>query len=210
MTDSTAIRISLVEGEPLKKHIVGIAFLLSVILTIPATLLDLLFLFNGVNPMTLMFVTSFQLRNESSEELRVWVAGTDERGELALLPLLASRIPALPALRSDFRLAPGATRTVTYDWDDTNFTLILVETPSGELRAVPVDAEDRQEGCCWRHFQQLYGVPPSHELRSATAEERELVRGGGSDWLWLAPCLIMPWASLYLYRVRRRLRAQAA
>ena len=195
-------------GGFLKQRIATFAFRVSLVLAVPAVLLDGLFLLNSFNPLTLAFLTSFQLRNDSSENLRVWFAGTGETGRLGLLPLYASSKPALPALRSGgFRLAPGATRTITYDWDDRNFDLILVEGPDAELRALPVDADHPKQGCCWQHRRELYAIPVLRELRVATAEEREVAGRYRSAWLFMAPWLVIPFASAYLYRVQRRLHA---
>lgn len=76
------------------------AFLLSLVLAVPACLLVALVLLNSVNPMQTMFISSFRVRNESREPVRFWVAGRHESGALDLLPLFATSFPAFPSLRT--------------------------------------------------------------------------------------------------------------
>jgi hypothetical protein len=194
----------------MKAKLATAAFALSIVLAVPALLIDFLFALNTINPFNSFFVTDFQVRNDSGGPVRIWVAGTDGRG-LRPLPLYLSGGLAIPAFRSgSFPLEAGNATTITYDWDDINFTLILVRAPSGEYLVLPVDTDTPRNGCCFRNEHDLYVIPPLRELRQASAEEREaiLAEEWGSIRLWamLAICFVLPIVPVYLWRVRRRLR----
>ncbi len=197
------------KSRALPRRLAGIAFVLSLGLTVPAFLVLLLFAGHSVNPMALAFLTTFQVRNDSKGEVQVWVGGRGESGRPALLPLHLWEFPAVPAFRSGgFGLKPGAVATITYDWDDTNFTVIIVKTSDGELLAMPVDGGDNRVGCCTPHRQELYVIPSLRELRQATADERELVSRSGLSrpWVFLTPSLAIPLLTLWLWRMKRQLR----
>lgn len=196
----------------MKAKVLTAAFITSILLAIPALLLDLLFAINAINPFTSLFVSDFRVRNDSAEPVEIWVAGSSGK-HLRLLPLYASGIPGLPEPQPDgLRLEPGNAITLTYDWDDINFTLILVKAPNGEYLALPVDTDTSHTECCFRNEHDLYVIPTLTELRHASAEEQEAILQHESKQGWillralLATCVVLPFVPVYLWHLRRRLR----
>ncbi len=94
-----------------------------------------IFLLN-LNPFVLMFQTQFQVVNSSNETIRFTPLGIVQgSGNLRPLPRYSWSVPAVPSVQlGAFRLAPGESRTIVYDWDDIIFTRILVEDADGEYR----------------------------------------------------------------------------
>jgi hypothetical protein len=107
----------------------------------PLLLLSLLAGVNLFNPMVLGFQYEFEVVNKSEEAIEITPIGTIGReGIKAILPQYSSRLPAWPALRRGaFALDPGSSVKVLYDWDDINFSEILVRTSSGVHRQLVVD-----------------------------------------------------------------------
>jgi hypothetical protein len=99
-----------------------------------------LFAFNTVNPMQIAFITEFEVENQTQMPLWVTPVGTFRSGGKSVLPQLAAAFPAIPAWRSrDLRIDPGETRRIYYDWDDINFSEIVVRDSVGVLRNLVVD-----------------------------------------------------------------------
>jgi hypothetical protein len=187
-----------------RRNFVLVALVFSVVPAVLATLTLLLIALNSINPMQLMFSTSFELRNGSGEHVRAWPLGRHESGQLSHLPLLLAEVPALPALGTGgFAIAPGGSRRVRYDWDDYNFTTIIVRRSNGDLRAIDIPA---QSDCCYRHAHDEYVIPPLERLRRATDLERSEARTDYATALKFVAVLLLPCVPAILYRVQRRLR----
>lgn len=203
--------ITLVKEKASKEKILTVAFVASILLAVPALLLDLLFALNAINPFTSIFMSDFRVRNDSVEPIEIWVVGSSGKG-LRLLPLYGSGVPGVPEPQArGFQLGAGDTASLTYDWDDINFTLILIRASRGEYLALPVDTDTPHAGCCFRNEHDLYVIPTLTQLRHASAEEQEAVVQHGSKQGWislralLATCVVLPFVPVYLWRVRRRL-----
>jgi hypothetical protein len=110
-------------------------------LALPLTGLLLLPVVGPVNPMLTAFLVDFEIRNRSGET--VWVtpvAATGTPGERVLLPLFDRRWPArIAPSNRDLEVPAGASIRLTYDWDDCQFSEVLVRRASGDLRQVTVD-----------------------------------------------------------------------
>ena len=76
------------------------AFVISLFAAVPSASFIVLILVNSVNPLQVIFISSFNVRNESGEALKVWVAGRHESGRIDLLPLFAASFPAVPTVRT--------------------------------------------------------------------------------------------------------------
>lgn len=160
---------------------------------------------NSVNPFQFIFVHSFRVRNESGEHLKFWVAGTHESGNLYLLPLFLTSLPAFPKPGSEaFWLRHGDTTRVTYDADDQNFTVIIVRRANGELLALDVDLDKRRDDCCYPPWRAEYVLPPARAMRPLTAAERTAFDERSSGALALA-VFLLPLLPVYFYRLQRRL-----
>ncbi len=109
------------------------------LLTLPLFLVTLLVLLSMVNTMGLVFLTRFTIENHTDRELWVTPIGAvGPEGTRRTLPLAYFTFPYLLSLKDrEFRLGPGARRDFTYDWDDIQFSEILVRDQAGDLRVLP-------------------------------------------------------------------------
>ena len=112
--------------------------LAAAILTFPLFLLTLLVAFSVVNPMGLAFLTSFEVVNETEEPLFVTPIGAvGSRGHRRTLPLSISRwFYVLGTKTSEFPVPPGSSRTFAYDWDDIQFSEILIRRKTGSYHFI--------------------------------------------------------------------------
>ena len=135
----------------------------------PLVLLTALAAFNLFNPMVFAFQYEFEVVNQSGEAVAVTPIGSvGPSGARYVLPQYSRRSPALPALwRADFELAPGESIKVIYDWDDINFSEILVQTTSGHSRQLVVDPRPT-ESQYHAPSAERYVIPPLAELPAAT------------------------------------------
>lgn len=126
---------------------------------------------------------------------------------LRLLPLYGAPLPAMPALRAGgFFIEPGSSIRINYDWDDVNFTLILVRRENGAVVAVWVDTDYPEQGCCYRPRRELYVVPPLSDVPPASPAEAELLRWIDPMWRRVALASLLAVVPICLYRVQRRFR----
>ena len=56
------------------------AFVISLFAAVPSALFIVLILVNSVNPLQVIFISSFNVRNESGEALKVWGCGPPRVG----------------------------------------------------------------------------------------------------------------------------------
>ena len=99
-----------------------------------------LFFFNTVNPMQIMFITDFEVENRTLQPVWVTPIGTFRSGGKTVLPQFSAPFPAIPTWRSrDLGIAPGERRRIYYDWDDINFSEIVIRDSVGVLRNLVVD-----------------------------------------------------------------------
>jgi hypothetical protein len=104
------------------------------IATLPLLLLTLLFALNVVNPLARLFLTSFEIVNETEELLSVTPIGAvGSVGARHPLPISLSRSYYLMGLKTaEFSIPPGSSRIFTYDWDDIQFSEILIRREEGD------------------------------------------------------------------------------
>lgn len=109
---------------------------------LPLTLVSALVALNLVNPMGLSFMQEFRISNNTSERVSVTPVGAlDERGRRGLLPIFPCKFFVMPHVRiKGFEIGPGETRTLCYNWDDIQFSEIVVRDSTGTWQLV-VDAE---------------------------------------------------------------------
>jgi hypothetical protein len=144
------------------------ALLIAALASSPLLLLSLLAVVNLFNPMVLAFQYEFEVANKSEEPIEITPIGTIGReGIKAILPQYLSRLPAWPALRQGaFALDPGSSVKVLYDWDDINFSEILIRTSSGAYRQLVVDP-DPTESQYHPPVAERYVVPSLAQLPEA-------------------------------------------
>jgi hypothetical protein len=119
------------------------SLLISIIFTSPFLLLCFFVLLSTVNPMLLLFITNFKVENQSGQD--IWFTPIGTRGAEAqkgLMPIYLTAIPALPAVRiGNYYLKDGDTKKIKYDWDDVNFSEILIKAKNGQFYELIVDLE---------------------------------------------------------------------
>ncbi len=83
---------------------------------------------NAVNPFGLMFLTSFTIKNGTNEEIFVTPIGArDGAGVRCTLPYsVFKRFEVFGIKKGNFRIPAGSSKELTYDWDDVQFSEILV------------------------------------------------------------------------------------
>jgi len=113
--------------------------MLVAILLSPLFLLTVLVGSSVVNPMGLVFLTTFEVENKTSEEILVTPIGAvGPTGDRHTLPYSAlSWLYIMKSSSSDYSIASGEVRKFTYDWDDIQFSEILVRQPSKDYRVIP-------------------------------------------------------------------------
>jgi hypothetical protein len=166
-------------------YLVGAALCL---LTLPLTLIVLVIIFN---PFGVVFIASFSIHNESGEAVYVTPIGAYGTNALrAVLPQYAVGFAAFPAFRSsNFRLRSGGSVRVHYDWDDINFSEIVVRDRAGQVKQLVIDPvpTEKQYHAPERD---VFIVPPLKELAEASRPVLEALGKDAGSPFWL------PWAML--------------
>lgn len=168
---------------------------------LPVGCVPALFLMNTVNPMTMTFVTDIHVTNGSGVPIIVTPVGTiGPDGRRTALPIYSSRLPAIPASRSGgFAVSPGQTLDLLYDWDDVNFSEIVVVLGDGSARQLVVDPRPtvgQYRPPTTNRFtigdpSRLPPVPPDVAAAAARAQRPQ--------WHWFAILpLFLPWLTFYL------------
>lgn len=128
----------MLKRQAFQRVLIAIIALLS-----PLSLLTLFMAFTCVNPMGIAFLTEFTIANESPDELWVTPIGAVNReGLRSPLPYSLSRnLVVFSARFRDFHIAAGSHRQFIYDWDDIQFSEILVRNKNGDVRVLPTGLE---------------------------------------------------------------------
>lgn len=108
---------------------------------LPLTCIPVLFLSNTINPMALAFITRFTVENRMEATIFVTPIGTvGSEGRRFPLSLMRWEFPWMPASqRGRLPVRSGEMITFYYDWDDINFSELVVEAEDGELRQLVVN-----------------------------------------------------------------------
>lgn len=123
------------------------------------------------NPMLLAFLVSFDIINNSGQDLEIMPIGIMATGEYGPLPRFhSSWPPAIPVdSKKPIRLSATGRVRVTYDYDDINFRSILVRDEQGALYILPTDARGSTANF-YGPQQKEYVVPLLKELKKAPSE----------------------------------------
>ncbi len=182
----------------------GLILLTPLLLT---SLASLLMLCNSVNPMQLTFVTRFRVENQTALPLWVTPVGTHNSGRKVVLPQFALSFPAIPAIRSrDFRVEPGGSTWIIYDWDDINFSEIVVRDAEGEYRQLVVDPNPPRVNYD-RSKQERYVIEGWESLSQPATDVLAAARSPDRQWrLWglFVTGFVVLGLYLWLWRVYRR------
>jgi len=113
---------------------------------LPLFCLTCLLTCGAVNFMSVSFLTTFEVVNYTGEDLIVTPIGArGAEGERGLLPISrSSRFSIMSSKAGEFPLPAGSTLSVTYDWDDVQFSEIVCRRPDGSHLIVPTGLHPTQ------------------------------------------------------------------
>jgi hypothetical protein len=164
------------------------------------SLFSLFFLFGSVNAFWVVFISRFRVENRTGAPLWITPVGTFNSGVKGVLPQFATSFPAFPAFRSrELRVDPGRSRRIRYDWDNINFSEIVVRNARGEYRQLIVDPDppkkdyspNRQEVYVIADFDSLSNV--AQDVFAAASE------AGKEHRFWLLFVTGFPVLGFYLW-----------
>jgi hypothetical protein len=131
----------------------------------------------GLNPIALAFQTSFIVRNDSGEELKIVPVGVRAvRGDYAQLPRSLLSRPLLPSGGGPIDLAAGAVVKIRYDWDDINFSDVAILDKHGDVRQYNVLADAATIPCCALPVATDITIPALATVPTATPEVAQAAR----------------------------------
>ena len=194
----------------LRITLIAIAILLS-----PLSLLAGLLVLNTVNPMGLVFMTSCSINNKSGQD--IWVSpigAVGKDGYRRPLPFYYFKILLIRSpKRTDFHIAKDKSRTFVYNWDDIQFSEILVRPEQGDIRFIVIDPNPIQHQ--YRKLKHnLFTVPSLSELPVAPPNLTAALSPIGtkqriSIYGLSVLGLISPTLTIILWRTRKKLPDKA-
>jgi len=128
---------------PYQRRRIAITGLVFSLLFLPASCVSLASLYGPYNPLLLAFLQDFTIENQLREIIFVTPIGaTNKQGKRAVLPLYESADPPATRVNQTTRIliSPNESKTLYYDWDDINFSEILIETENWK-KVLIVDSE---------------------------------------------------------------------
>lgn len=141
---------------------------------LPLFCLTCLFTCSVVNPMGMAFLTSFDVVNSTHEDLVITPIGArGPEGRRGTLPISSSsRFYLMSSQRGEFPLPAGSTLSLTYDWDDVQFSEIVCRRPDGSHFILPTglhptQGQYRQPPTKRFEIADLASVQPATELHLA-------------------------------------------
>lgn len=170
------------------------------------TILDVLFVVFAPLGMMMSFDFQFTVSNNSVEP--VWITplgAVHDDNRRRVLPMINPTSRFIPfAKRSRFRLEPGAGVRLVYDYDDIQFTDILVETTAGPSRELAVGSL-RRDGQYSPPQRSSFVIPTLTRLPVARPEVSGYAAGAPrNQWIYflMALGIVAPFSLRY---ARRRL-----
>lgn len=182
------------------------------IVSLPLTLFSCLMVLNMANPMALAFLITFAVDNQSGEAVWVTPVGAiGHEGRRSTLPISASSFLSIPALTTtQLPISSGEQFKVTYDWDDIQFSELLIVPAAGPTRMLVVDEAptERQYRPAKTNY---FLIPKLSELPEARPDvlavlNRNHPRRPTTFWLIMLSGLIPP---LVIWHSGRRLKSLA-
>jgi hypothetical protein len=174
-------------------------------------------------PLKGLMAVDFALTNDTARPMRVFPVGTtDEARRIGLDTVLSRRFPLRSLQRDGYVLAPGESRTLTYDRDDMRLSELVIERegqPVMQLvtepeRAARLEAAPQGTRLEYTPIPSAYAITEARleALEPAVARAVEEVRmhapaaGALASAVWFLPLLF--WPSLgVLRRTYRRMKA---
>jgi hypothetical protein len=175
------------------------------VLTTPLTCTTGLLAVHAVNPMLWIFLFDLVVENRTDRVLFVTPVGSiGPEGQRFTLPLYhATTRPfpiAVPVMKQgNFKLNPGESIELTYDWDDINFSEIVVRDDAGETRMLVVDPKPT-ENRYHSPYRSVFVIDSFEALKDSPAQVRE----AADDYLQIWPGLlaygaVIPLVLFFLY-----------
>ncbi len=172
--------------------------------TYPLLAISLLILVNALG-FGAAFVTGFTVENRTAEKIEITPVGTiGTAGFKRPLPVKLSAFVALDAFRiGGYPLSPRESVTIHYDWDDINFSEIVIEDSRGRLRQEvtdphPTDHQYHQPSQKHYVIEDLSELPEvTPDVRMAVQETKRLSLGG----IVFNLLLVVPWLVYGLLRL---------
>ncbi|MCK4871903.1 MAG: hypothetical protein KAS72_04170 [Phycisphaerales bacterium] len=203
------------KGPSNMKRSYTIVFVISVVLLPLLPLLAMLPIINSINPMQIGFITDITIANRTEETIKVTPIGaTGREAKRQPLPIYATRAPATCSRQlGGFIVEPGEATVILYDWDDVNFSEIVVETESGDLFQLMVDPtpeKNQYHAPTVKSFviSDLGALSPiSAEVLPAYEEAKDEFSLWRSYYSLMWPILVLaavPWSVFIFLLVRRR------
>ena len=204
----------------MKRHIVAISIILTISVVSPLVFLSILFALNSFNPLVMVFITEFEVLNESNQVLKVIPIGTFNSKEKAILPLYVRAEPAIPRLSEiPYTISPSNKKVILYDCDDINFTELAVSDSTGTWRQLTVDPNPPSKDY-YTPKQKLFAISKFSDLEPITESVRCIVekRKGCAAYLGRiyrrsliilgAPVLFACIVFYAVYNIKQRKRAE--
>lgn len=113
---------------------------------LPLFCLTCLLTFSVVNPLGMAFLTSFEVVNSTGEDLIITPIGArGAEGRRGTLPISSSsQFYLMSPQRGEFPLPAGSTLSLTYDWDDVQFSEIVCRRRDGSYLVLPTGLHPTQ------------------------------------------------------------------
>jgi len=192
-------------------HAVALAVGVVAIVTTPPPPDPMDLFLGSMNPLALAFVTDIRIENRLDEPIWVTPIGTvGKAGARRPLPVCRRRIPYEPSRqRGNFRVDPGERRAIYYDWDDINFSEVVIRTEAGRLFQIIANPdptgrqyvqaprsefiiddlaalESMRDGlrAAYEKAQKPYEVRPLPPMADILASDREKPGGGVAEARW--------------------------
>ncbi len=154
--------------------VIRLSYALASVVTLPLFLVTLLTGLNLVNPMGLAFLTSFHVVNRSGENLWVTPIGAvGSAGKRRTLPLAFGQyLYLMKPFSKDIALSDGERQRLVYDWDDIQFSEILLRRENGEYRVLetglhPTENQYRRPAQTEFVVENMADLPLARELHLA-------------------------------------------
>jgi len=165
---------------------------------LPLTCVPISLLLNSWNPMQVAFITSFEVENKLSQDIWITPVGTvGSAGYRSTLPIFRNKWPAISSsTQGNLHMSPGGIITIYYDWDDINFSEILIRTSSWR-KVLVIDPEPTKD-----QYRRYTGgrivIDETTALVDPSPQIQEAVSSSSSGSLWYvvlvglaAPCIFI-------------------
>lgn len=122
----------------MKKRSLKVLFLAASWSLSPFFLLAILLVVDAVNPLSVMFLHSFSIENQTDKEIIVSPIGAvGSEGVRHPLPISSSkRFHVISVKNGNFPIPAKTAREFTYDWDDIQFSEILTRRKNGDWKVM--------------------------------------------------------------------------